>query len=115
MQKIERSSKYDILDVLNPSFPRRKDIWWWGTSDAPTPIPEGIAAELQSKLRRHIDEWIDSGFDEQSREWPQRRNFNPRSNIVTLDGFDVYQVKDGKPVEEIPNAVSEMDGCLAVI
>jgi hypothetical protein len=61
------------------------------------------AREAQEKLRSFIKEWIDSGFHPDGSEWPNERNFAPKSCRA------VWNFDDGKPnLYHPPQAVTAM-------
>lgn len=108
MQEIRGNSSIDVLDLLNLSFPDRLDIGGWSEEGTEVHLARERAVEIQKIFKEFIDEWIESGFDNDGKEWPGRRNFNEREDVEVFDGFSYRKCKDGKPIESTPMAITGM-------
>ncbi len=76
----------DMLDFLEPTFPERVNRWQgFGKSVLISLDKEGAAA-VQREFRQYLEEWIQTGFQPDGSEWPEKRNFAPPQSAESFSG-----------------------------
>jgi hypothetical protein len=102
-----------LLDFLEPSFLERigSRNGFAGNALLLSLGNDGIV-EVQKLVRRFIEEWISSGFNEKGEEWPYRRSFAPRLAAWEDDGKPAGEAweEDSRPIlEPAPAALKAME------
>ena len=96
----------DLLDFLDASFPERVNRWKGFGRSVLIPLDKEGAAAVQREFRLYLEEWIQTGFQPDGSEWPERRNFAPPPSP------DLY---NGKPFPRALESLARLwDGTLRV-